>query len=128
MNTLIIDNYDSYTFNLYQQASCFTKNITVLRNSTPPDIIKQLITLFKFIIISRIFINLKQSAGPGNPTADFGICNLVIELALEYSIPLLGVCLGHQGIANYFNNPIIHASEPMHGRLSFFCILLYTFV
>ena len=109
MKTLIIDNYDSFTYNLYQYFAELQANPVVYTNDkiTLKDIQK--------INPSHIVI----SPGPGtveNP-ADFGICKDVI-LTLGPKIPLLGVCLGHQGIAYAFGGTIEHAPVIMHGKTS----------
>ena len=85
MRVLIVDNYDSFTFNLATYVEEVTGQApTVVRND---DIIDE--TLFDAVILSP---------GPGHPgvPADFGICTGIIERA---QVPILGVCLGHQGIA-----------------------------
>lgn len=103
---LIIDNYDSFTYNLYQGIIGFEENIEVFRNDkiTVNDIKKK---APKGIILSP---------GPGKPE-DAGIC---IELIRELSptTPLLGVCLGHQAIAAAFGGKVIKAHELMHGKSS----------
>lgn len=120
MNVFIIDNYDSFTYNLYQYigeilSSRKSRNeiddfqITVKRNDeiSLEDIRKA--------NPDRIII----SPGPGSPEDEhyFGICSKVI-LELGKSIPLLGVCLGMQGIAHSFGGEIIKAKVPMHGKIS----------
>lgn len=105
---LIIDNYDSFTYNLYQLIGEIESDITVCRND---EITVEEIRKLKpeAIIISP---------GPGNPTIerDFGICSRVItELGGE--IPILGVCLGHQGIFTTFGGEVIR-TEPVHGKTS----------
>ena len=107
MKTLIIDNYDSFTYNLYQYFAELEANPVVYSNDkiTIKDIIK--------IKPSHIVI----SPGPGtveNPQ-DFGICKEVI-LQFGTKTPLLGVCLGHQGIAHAFGGKIEHAPIIMHGK------------
>jgi anthranilate synthase component 2 len=105
---LIIDNYDSFTYNLYQLIGELDPDIIVKRNDEiSVDEIKQLKP-------DRIII----SPGPGNPTnkKDFGICNEVI-MELKDEVPILGVCLGHQGIFAAFGGKI-RRSEPVHGKLS----------
>jgi anthranilate synthase component 2 len=105
---LIIDNYDSFTYNLYQLIGEVETNILVKRNDEITiDEIRQLKP-------ERIII----SPGPGNPTnkKDFGICNDVI-MEFKDDIPILGVCLGHQGIFAAFGGKI-RRSEPVHGKLS----------
>lgn len=105
---LIIDNYDSFTYNLYQLIGELDPDIIVKRN----DEIS--VHEIKKLKPDRIVI----SPGPGNPTnkKDFGICNDVI-MELKDEIPILGVCLGHQGIFAAFGGKI-KRSEPVHGKLS----------
>ena len=117
MNVLIIDNYDSFTFNLYQYIGEILQtmdgakeaNVIVKRNNeiTLADV--QAMNLDRIII----------SPGPGAPDdpAYFGICAEVIEV-MGKTTPLLGVCLGLQGIAHVFGGDVIRASVPMHGKVS----------
>ena len=101
---LLIDNYDSFTYNLYQQIGSIYPDIKVIRNDmlTVEDIEKM---QPQAIIISP---------GPGYP-ADAGIS---IDTIKRFSgqIPILGVCLGHQAIAEAFGGKIVLAKEPMHGK------------
>lgn len=117
MNVLIIDNYDSFTFNLYQYIGEILQtmdgdkaaNVMVKRNNeiTLADV--QAMNLDRIII----------SPGPGAPDdpAYFGICAEVIEV-MGKTTPLLGVCLGMQGIAHVFGGDVVRASVPMHGKVS----------
>lgn len=115
MKVLIIDNYDSFTYNLYQYiGEILMKNgkpfeLDVLRND---EITINDITQKKY---DKILI----SPGPGDPNdkAYFGICSDVI-LQLGENTPILGVCLGMQGIASCFGGNIIRAKVPMHGKTS----------
>ncbi|MDQ2086792.1 aminodeoxychorismate/anthranilate synthase component II [Herbivorax sp. ANBcel31] len=105
-NILIIDNYDSFTYNLYQYIGEISPHIEVYRNDkiTVEEIRKKNPT---HIIISP---------GPGFPK-DAGIS---IELVKELGehIPMMGVCLGHQAIAEAFGGKVVHAKELMHGKAS----------
>lgn len=105
---LIIDNYDSFTYNLYQLVGQIHRDIIVKRNDE--------ITLEEIKKLNPDGIII--SPGPGNPLnkRDFGICTNIIE-KLGGEIPILGVCLGHQGIFATFGGEIIR-TEPVHGKTS----------
>jgi anthranilate synthase/aminodeoxychorismate synthase-like glutamine amidotransferase len=106
MKILVIDNYDSFTFNLVQLIGKFTDDIIVKRNDKiMPDEIKK-INPDKIVI----------SPGPGIPK-DSGISIEVIK-TIGKNTPLLGVCLGHQAIGEVFGANIINAPELMHGKSS----------
>lgn len=106
---LVIDNYDSfvYTLNGYlQQLGATTR---VMRNDeVTPGELEQLISGYDGVLLSP---------GPGAP-ADAGVSIAMVELALRTGIPLLGVCLGHQAIAEALGATVTHAEELMHGKIS----------
>ena len=103
---LLIDNYDSFTYNLYHYVTSFNKNVDVKRNDkvNSKDIIKNKYT--KIII----------SPGPGNPN-QAGNCLKIVNQFYK-KIPILGVCLGHQIIGQVFGSKIIQAKKLMHGKTS----------
>ena len=101
---LIIDNYDSFTFNLYQLIGEINPDIKVVRND------KLTIEDIRAMQPDHIII----SPGPGNPK-QAGICLEVIrQIAGEF--PILGVCLGHQAIGEAFGGNVVHAPEIVHGK------------
>ena len=115
VKVLILDNYDSFTFNLYQYVGeILSKNggkfvLDVERNDA--------LTLKE--IEKRNYEKIIISPGPGDPAdkAYFGVCaDVIIELGKR--IPILGVCLGMQGMAHYFGGKVIRAQKPMHGKTS----------
>ena len=108
MRTLLIDNYDSFTFNLFQY-------IAEVSGETPITIRNDEMS---WADASRLeFDNIVLSPGPGRPEKerDFGICGAAIRAG---SHPILGVCLGHQGICSVLGGTVEYADEVMHGRLS----------
>ena len=107
---LVIDNYDSFTYNLVQYLGELGETVEVRRNNrvTVDEIETQLRP-------SRIVI----SPGPGTPD-DAGISLEVIE-RFAGKVPLLGVCLGHQAIGQMFGGRVIRAPELMHGKASEIC-------
>ena len=109
MSLLIIDNYDSFTFNLYQYFGELGVDATVVRNNeTTLEEIRRLDP--KRIVISP---------GPGHPAKPqyFGVCSEVIA-QLSPTTPVLGICLGHQGLAHVFGGQVIRAQQVMHGKTS----------
>ncbi len=108
MRSLIIDNYDSYTYNLYQ--------LIAEVSGKEPIVIKNNEMTFKEIL-NLDFDNVIISPGPGSPDKekDFGICS---DIILKLNKPILGICLGHQGIYYLHGGIVKKADIPMHGRLS----------
>jgi anthranilate synthase/aminodeoxychorismate synthase-like glutamine amidotransferase len=106
MKIILIDNYDSFTFNLYHYISSLGVTVDVIRND---EITHKQITKNKY---DRIVI----SPGPGNPNQS-GNCIKIVK-ALYKKIPILGVCLGHQIIGQVFGSKIIQAHKLMHGKTS----------
>ena len=106
MKIILIDNYDSFTFNLYHYLSSLKTNVDVVRNDKITD---------KEIIKNR-YNRIVISPGPGNPNQS-GNC-LEIVNALYKKIPIFGVCLGHQIIGQVFGSKIIQAKKLMHGKTS----------
>ena len=106
---LLIDNYDSFVYNLYQALGGLGAEVEVRRNDA--------VTLdgIRKVGYDKIVI----SPGPGNPASrrDFGSCMAVLK-KFGPSMPILGVCLGHQGIGLAFGGKIIRAPAPMHGKTS----------
>lgn len=121
MKILIIDNYDSFTFNLYQ----YVGEILQLKVKK-----EKLIDEYSIIVKRNDEITIEEiknenfdriiiSPGPGDPSdkAYFGVCaDVLIEVGK--TVPVLGVCLGMQGMAHYFGGKVVRASYPMHGKTS----------
>ena len=103
---LLIDNYDSFSYNLYQQAASIEPDMRVVRNDA--------LTIGEIEGLNPSHIIL--SPGPGYPK-DAGICEKVVK-KLGGKIPILGVCLGHQAICEAFGGRIEHAQQLMHGKQS----------
>lgn len=106
MTTVIVDNYDSFSYNLYQAIGTLDSDVKVVRNdAVTVDQIKEMHP-------DRIVL----SPGPGRPEAA-GIC---VELVKELrgKVPILGVCLGHQAICVAYGATVTYASRLMHGKSS----------
>lgn len=103
---LLIDNYDSFSYNLYQLVGSLDPDIRVIRNDelTVPEI--------KALAPSSIIL----SPGPGRP-ADAGVCEEVVR-QLAGTCPILGVCLGHQAICEVYGATVSYARQLMHGKQS----------
>ena len=106
MKIILIDNYDSFTFNLYHYLSSLRLNVDVIRNDKITD--KE--------IIKNKYNKIVISPGPGNPNQS-GNCLKIVK-SLYKKIPILGVCLGHQIIGQVFGSRIIQAKKLMHGKTS----------
>ena len=106
---LVVDNYDSFVYTLNGYLHQLGATTDVIRNDdvAAPDI-ATLISGYDGILVSP---------GPGTP-ADAGMSIAVVREALTQKIPLLGVCLGHQAIAEAFGATVAHADELMHGKTS----------
>ncbi len=106
MKILVIDNYDSFTYNLVQLVGRFTSEIIVRRND------RVTMEQIRKIAPDKIII----SPGPGRPEASNISLTVITELGKE--IPVLGVCLGHQSIGISFGAKVVRAPYLMHGKVS----------
>ena len=103
---LLIDNYDSFSYNLYQLIGTINPDIRVIRND------EMTVSEIRALAPSHIII----SPGPGRPS-DAGVCEQVVK-ELGGKIPILGVCLGHQAICETYGARITYAQQLMHGKQS----------
>ena len=106
MKILLIDNYDSFTFNLYHYISSLKISVDVFRNDKITD--KE--------ILKKKYNKIVISPGPGHPNQS-GNCTKIVKYFYN-KIPILGVCLGHQIIGQVFKCKIIGAKKLMHGKTS----------
>ena len=105
MKIILIDNYDSFTFNLYHYLSTYS-NVDVIRNDK----------IDSSEILKKKYNKIVISPGPGNPNQAGNCLNIVKKLYKK--IPILGVCLGHQIIGQVFGSKIIQAKNLVHGKTS----------
>ena len=113
---LVIDNYDSFVYNLVQYLGQLGEECTVLRNDAPelgdpaagPDGLAPLIGQFDAVLVSP---------GPSEPTQAGRTLDVIAHCA-AHRVPLLGVCLGHQALGHYFGASVVRADELFHGKTS----------
>ena len=103
---ILIDNYDSFTFNLYHYLSSLKVRVDVIRNDQ----------ITSNQILKKKYNKIVISPGPGNPNQS-GNCLKIVK-SLYKKIPILGVCLGHQIIGQVFGSKIVQAKRLMHGKTS----------
>ena len=106
MKILLIDNYDSFKFNLYHYLSSLNTRVDVIRNDKINS--KQ--------IVKSKYDKIVISPGPGNPNQSGNCINILKRFYKD--IPFLGVCLGHQIIGQVFGSKIVQAKKLMHGKTS----------
>ena len=111
MKIALIDNYDSFTYNLAHLIGDVVGNLPIILKNDECD--------YSYIKAQK-FTHIILSPGPGNPTIrqDFGVCTDIIQ---NYNGPMMGVCLGHQGLAGIecHDCEVVEGSpEPFHGRVS----------
>ena len=106
MKILLIDNYDSFTFNLYHYISSLKVKVDVVRNDK----------INSNEILKKKYNRIVISPGPGNPNQSGNCINILKNLYKE--LPFLGVCLGHQIIGQVFGSKIVQAKKLMHGKTS----------
>jgi para-aminobenzoate synthetase component II len=106
---LVVDNYDSFVYTLNGYLHQLGATTDVIRNDdVAAEDVAALVTKYDGILVSP---------GPGTP-AEAGISIQIVKEAVAQSVPLLGVCLGHQAIAEAFGATVAHAEELMHGKTS----------
>ena len=102
---LLLDNFDSFTYNLQDYLYQVGVRCSVVRNDVPTE------KIFK-----HVYKGIVLSPGPGRPAA--AGCMMEVLAHYEKSHPILGICLGHQAIGEYFGAKLEKASLPMHGKIS----------
>ncbi len=107
-SVLLIDNLDSFTFNLVEAIECLGPKVRVLRNSVDPgEALAEAEETASLLLLSP---------GPGHPR-DAG-CSMELIRQAKGRVPLLGVCLGHQAMVLEAGGTVCHAPEPVHGKTS----------
>ena len=103
---LIVDNYDSFVYNIYQYVAEYNSDILIVRNDkiTSSEILK--------LKPSKIIF----SPGPGTPSSAGNSIDIIKKFHMN--LPILGICLGHQSIAEAFDIPVKHSSSVRHGKQS----------
>lgn len=111
MPIVILDNFDSFTYNLYQMVQGVS--------AQPVEVYRNNALTFEALLALRPS-GIIISPGPGHPgiPEDFGVCRDVLTRYAELGVPLLGVCLGHQGMVHYLGGTVAQAPEIVHGKTS----------
>ncbi len=109
MRVLVVDNYDSFVYNLYQHLGGLGADPLVVRNDALDRAAVEALEPDGIVI----------SPGPGHPAnpRDFGVCRDIL-LHVSPTVPTLGVCLGHQGIAQVYGGQVVRAARQLHGKTS----------
>ena len=109
MHVLILDNYDSFTFNLAQMFQALGARATVVRSDAIAAAGVDALAPDRIVL----------SPGPGRPenAGDFGVCATILARR-PVRVPILGVCLGHQGLVHACGGRVVHAPRPVHGKVS----------
>ncbi len=109
VRVLVVDNYDSFVYNLYQHLGELGADPQVARNDALDLAAVEALEPDAIVI----------SPGPGHPAnpRDFGVCRDIL-LHVSPTVPTLGVCLGHQGIAQVYGGQVVRAARPLHGKTS----------
>ncbi|HYG39814.1 MAG TPA: aminodeoxychorismate/anthranilate synthase component II [Cytophagales bacterium] len=102
---LLLDNFDSFTYNLYDYLFQSGAEVTILRNNESLENIKK-----------KDFTGIVLSPGPGTPIKSGNLMEVVDYY--HNKLPILGICLGHQAIGTYFGASLEKGSRPMHGKIS----------
>lgn len=105
MRLLLLDNFDSFTFTLADYLRQLGAEVLVRRNDVPLAALQAL-----------AFDGIVLSPGPGTP-AEAGVMPAVIQAFYQH-LPMLGVCLGHQALGEFFGATVVRAARPMHGKVS----------
>lgn len=110
MSVVLVDNYDSFTFNLYQR-------LGVILGREPIVVRNDAVDLAALRALGPTHVVI--SPGPGSPSEprDFGVSREVVT-TLSQTVPTLGVCLGHQGAVQHLGGEIVRAPRPVHGKIS----------
>lgn len=111
MAIMIIDNYDSFTYNLYQMLQALSGEEVLVRRNDAVD--------FQSLVAMGLS-GIVLSPGPGHPgnESDFGVCKQVVVGARQVGCPVLGVCLGHQGLVHHLGGIVCGAPRIVHGKVS----------
>ncbi len=118
MRTIIIDNYDSFTFNLYQMLVPLVRKLEKNESADVEVFRNDAVSLDE--ILEKRPTHIVLSPGPGHPSVerDFGVCKEIILAQKKLGAALMGVCLGHQGIVAHLGGDVVRAPEIVHGKTS----------